>query len=350
MKKFIAILSLCLIFAVTLRAPTRAYGPPCEPITPDDANRVYGLKGSAQKPDVRQHGDIGVIKACMNQFLGTNFTTTDNNYDQQLADAVTKFQKSQGIWNSGISGRVGKATRCAICKAKYPKNTYPASYNNYCTRASNCGGDPVPTTPTMPSTPTTTPETTTPSTTSVGVQSTSGYALQSNYKNVYWKYAKNDSNKKSSISSSGCSFIATVNALKRLGLVNNLNSYITKLAGWTITQKPKWTAGGWDKIQSILKNYSDLKNKVGYSKLNLANLSTEKKLEKVKSELSKGKAIIFFGKNGAPYTSGGHYVTVVGVTSDNKIVVANSAKGGSLIDYKTFFSHSYSTPRVIYKK
>lgn len=338
------------------------YGPSCNPILPSNANTVYGLKSG----DVKTHGDIGVIRACMNKFMGTSFSTTNNTYDQQLADAVTRFQKNKGIWSSGINGRVGKATRCAICKALYPSSSYPASYNNYCTRASNCGGSSVPTTPTQPTTPT---APTSP--TAVGVQSTSGYAKQSDYGKVYWKYNKTTWTSKSSVSTSGCSFIATVNALKRLGVVGNVNTYVKNLAAWTLgrdkSNPPKqssnpektkigkvkydgrWTAGGWDKIKLIINNYSTLKSKVGYRTLSLSG-SADNKLKQVRNELSKGNALIFYGKSGAPYTSGGHYVTVIGITKDNKVVVTNAASGSSTVAYKTFFSRSYSSPYVIYKK
>ena len=332
--------------------------------TPNAPNQVYGLNTS--KRDIREHANISVIRNCMNQDQGSRLPIT-NTYDQELANAVTKFQKQNNIWSANIDGRVGKSTRCKICQAAYRNNS--SKYNTYCAKASVCGT--ATTTPTPASTDSPT------STGAIGNQSDSGYFGQIKFKcdrykedvkkngkiihkkgdikdedcDWIWKRNKADTNKPSDIYASGCSFIAAVNALKKIGYSIDEEG-LKGLTKWARDQG--WTAGGWSIIEAVLNKYS-----VSHSEHYKPSSKTDF-LDKIKSELQKGNAIIAYGHNAIPYTDGGHYVTIVGVTSDNKIVVTNSVttngknQASSIIDYDTFYSKTYkgkdSGPYIVYKK
>ena len=324
----------------SIRAAAQS-GSNCKVIRPSNASVVYGLNKARR--DVGEDDNIKIIRACMNQHDNSNRLPITDTYDQALANAVTAFQKDSrleggNIWSKNIDGRVGKTTRCKICKALYSPKNNPTGYKYNCANAANCGGSSTPVEPT--------PET--PTGTAVGAQSTSGYAKQNDYSckkngkwlklkdcDWYWKYRQDAPTKKSDIKTSGCSFIAAVNALKYSGHINgNINDYIKELAVWTFNQK--WTDGK-GKINRILDHAG-----VDHRTLSLTG-NNKNDLEAIKEELSEGNAITFYGKkknNSCTVYTGGHYVAVIGVTAENKIVVANVAKGSSTIDYKDFLTGS----------
>ena len=166
-----------------------------------------------------------------------------------------------------------------------------------------------------------------------GKQDPSGMVAQQDY-SYNWKTTADKD-----IATSGCSFISVVNAAKALGKSVDVAS----LASWTLNTK-KISSAGWDTSVSPIASHLGLNLDSSYLYTSEGtNYST--KLAKIKEVIAKGGVVIAGGggsgsgrqgwtcsssqaTNGScVFSPGGHFITIIGVTSGNKLVVANPAKG-----------------------
>ncbi|MBR3319720.1 C39 family peptidase [Candidatus Saccharibacteria bacterium] len=187
------------------------------------------------------------------------------------------------------------------------------------------GGDPVSVVNPSEVTPTTT------TTGAAGKSSAKGLISQydSDIRYTVWRRDK------STIGASGCSLVAVVNAATGIGKSVSANT----LASWT---KSNFSNASWDNLFKMVKH-------VGLSASSYLwtskSTSESKKIEAIRSALASGGAIIASGdRSGTSYscdeasnrdngscvfTPGGHFVAIVGITSDNKLVIGNPARASN---------------------
>ncbi len=229
-------------------------------------------------------------------------------------------------------------------------------------------GSTTPSTPTTPETPETpsspetpsTPETPeTPVTGSCGCpdgcgkQNASGMESQNDghntYKSILWKkYDEKD------VQASGCSLVSVVNAANATGV----SATITDAASWSYSNLDVKT-GSWDGTVKPIANHFGLELIALFDNVHSGGKkasSVSEKLTLIKQALASGKAVIASGKvtevgtggyshcgnrakargidgttfanqGNCVFTPGGHYVAIVGVTKDNKLVITNPALG-----------------------
>lgn len=167
-----------------------------------------------------------------------------------------------------------------------------------------------------------------------GLQSVSSLVAQQSYSQNWKTSADRD------IATSGCSLIAVVNAAKALGKSVDVAS----LASWTYNTK-KISTAGWDTSVKPIAEHLGLKLSSSYLYTS-ESTSYSTKLAAIKKVIANGGVVIASGggKNSGRsslgtcsssqissglcvFSPGGHFITIVGVTSSNKLVIANPAKG-----------------------
>ena len=198
--------------------------------------------------------------------------------------------------------------------------------------------DPTPETPgtgedTDPGTPTAT-------TGALGKQSSSGFYAQGNFRGVVWR--KNGAD----ISSSGCSLIAVANSAKYRGVTPNDPK---QLASWSKGVISGESDTGWN--GSVSKTISHLGMRWGGGSYLWSDYrtSTSTKIAKIRQTLAAGGVIIAGGdrnKSSNPnrqsidctsssnknaglcvFSNNGHFIAIIGITADDKLIVANAANG-----------------------
>lgn len=181
--------------------------------------------------------------------------------------------------------------------------------------------------------------------TAYGASSGNGYYSQfdSGISGTRWRI--NNDGSGWSISASGCSLVAVANVMKFLNKTpNNPNT----LADYTKTAVCGESCTGWGGSVAILRQHYGLSFTTLWESQG-GNLTT--KLSKVRQALANGKPIIMSGnransidcssstnlRNGnCVFSRGGHFVAIVGVTADDKLVVANPANGGGVTPKWTY--------------
>ena len=168
----------------------------------------------------------------------------------------------------------------------------------------------------------------------IGATSSNGFYRQDSYSSTVWR------GDGSTIRDSGCSLIAAANSMK---VLNVSGSDPTSIASYTrgVISGPNQTGWGSSSmsINKILNHYN-----LSYSTLwSSYNTSTSAKIQAIRGALASGKAIIAGGDRkhvspelqSCPNTSSGvcafsyngHFVAIVGITADDKLVIANPARG-----------------------
>ena len=168
----------------------------------------------------------------------------------------------------------------------------------------------------------------------IGASSSNSFYRQDQYKTTVWRKDG------STIFDSGCSLIAVANSMKVLG-INGSNPNL--LAEYTRSVIQGETQTGWGSssksIEMLLSRYNMSKTMLWSS----YNTPTATKIQAIRNALASGKAIIMGGdrKHISPgmttcpdtssgvcvFTYNGHFAAIVGITADDKIVVANPARG-----------------------
>lgn len=182
-----------------------------------------------------------------------------------------------------------------------------------------------------------------------GMESQGTGDSHSPYSGVTWR-TKDDSD----ISSSGCSLVAVVNASNTLGQSNNIKD----VAAWS---RENVYSGGWDTSIKPLAEHLSLELIGLFDNVHSGGKkvsTTSEKLTLIKQALASGKVVIasgevpnlsktdefgaycgnrakargvdgttFANQGNCVFTPGGHFVAIIGVTKDNKLVVANPALG-----------------------
>ena len=245
-----------------------------------------------------------------------NTHNAKTSYDE-LVNNKSKYLAAWRTWNK---------------RTEYAQNAKNIDINK-CTGTSSQDDD----SPSDPQVPTSDPDPDNPTVTTtgaIGARSSNSFYRQDQYKNVIWRKDG------STIFDSGCSLIAVANSMKVLGVngsdPNSLASY-TKMVILGEAQT------GWG---STGKSIDMLLNKYNISKKTLwSNYSTPTatKIQAIRNALASGKAIIAGGdrKNITPgmttcpdassgvcvFSYNGHFVAIVGITADDKLVIANPARG-----------------------
>lgn len=165
-----------------------------------------------------------------------------------------------------------------------------------------------------------------------GLQNPSSLVSQGSYSDNWKTKADKD------VKTSGCSLIAVVNAAIALGK----NTNVSTVASWSYNTK-KISSAGWTTSVSPIATYLGLN--LGGELYSSEGTLYQTKLSAVKKALSEGKVIIASGGGSGSgrssiscnssevssglcvFSPGGHFITIVGVTSDNKLIVGNPAKG-----------------------
>jgi len=185
-----------------------------------------------------------------------------------------------------------------------------------------------------------TPSTPTSTSGALGKQSSSGFYAQGNFRGVVWRRNGSD------INSSGCSLIAVANAAKYLGVTPNDPS---TLAGWSKGVISGESDTGWNGSVSKLINHLNLRWSGGSYLWSSYSTSTSAKISKIRQTLAAGGVVIAGGdrnKSSNPnrrsidctsssnknaglcvFSNNGHFITIIGITSDDKLIVANAANG-----------------------
>ncbi len=166
----------------------------------------------------------------------------------------------------------------------------------------------------------------------LGKQSTNGMVGQfdSGIKNVVWRTDG------STIGSSGCSLISVVNANNALGRSSLTPS---TLAGWS---KSNIGSANWDNLKKMARYIGLSTSDWLWSSKSTAE---SVKIQKIRDTLASGGVIIAGGDRSGTdssfctssrinsgecvFSSGGHFVTIIGITADNKLVIANPAKANN---------------------
>ena len=163
-----------------------------------------------------------------------------------------------------------------------------------------------------------------------GLSSASNLVSQGDFKGVVWKTGGD-----TTIDASGCSLVSVMNAGKAIGVnvdVGSATAYTKSLgistASWASVVKP--LANKYNMSVTFLWD-----NKGGNSNTRINDING--KINKVKEALASGMSVILSGQRpagdcdansgGCAFTPGGHYLAIVGITSDNRVIVGNPAKG-----------------------
>lgn len=186
--------------------------------------------------------------------------------------------------------------------------------------------------PTTPSGGDTQPTTTGGTNGALGAQNVNGMVGQydNDIKNVVWRTTG------STVSESGCSLVSVVNAARALGRPESSVS-IRSVASWSKQHivNPNWT------------NLFRMADQVNLSRSSWLwsskSVSDSVKIQKIRDTLASGGVVIAGGDRSGTdprsfcttarkasgecvFSAGGHFVTFIGITADNKLVIANPAK------------------------
>ncbi|MBR2586973.1 C39 family peptidase [Candidatus Saccharibacteria bacterium] len=179
-----------------------------------------------------------------------------------------------------------------------------------------------------------------------GKQSASGLFSQNDGRNTYqsvlWKTGGDKD-----VQTSGCSLVAVVNAANALGQSNTIES----VAAWSY-KNLKVSTGSWSGTVKPIASHLGLKLYDLFDNVHSGGNKTtnvSEKLALIKQALASNLSVVvsgqvsgscsnrassagvsgttFANQGNCVFTNGGHYVSIVGVTSDNKLVVGNPALG-----------------------
>jgi hypothetical protein len=180
----------------------------------------------------------------------------------------------------------------------------------------------------------------------LGSQSSSGYwsSCQDTIKNIKWRIYK--AGKDETICGSGCSLVAVANSAKKLGKTSGNTPQ--NLASWSNT-RITYEQTGWTSVTKILE-HAGLKQSGGWLWQNYKT-STSDKIAAIRKTLAAGNVVIAGGdrQNGNPYSeyygltcngnpslqrkgfcvfsNNGHFVTIIGITADDKLIIAGASVG-----------------------
>ena len=168
----------------------------------------------------------------------------------------------------------------------------------------------------------------------LGKQSSSGMVGQydSGIKDVVWRRDG------STVSASGCSLVSVVNAARALGHSQSQTN-VSSLASWS---KSNISSASWDNLKLMARH-------VGLSASSWLwtskSTSDSVKIQKIRDTLASGGVVIAGGDRAGTdssfctsarkasgectFTPGGHFVAFIGITADNKLVVANPGKANN---------------------
>ena len=176
----------------------------------------------------------------------------------------------------------------------------------------------------------------------LGKQTSNGYYAQGKYVMVVWRRNGSD------INLSGCSLIAVANAAKYHGVTPNDPKVLAEWSKGVINNE---NDTGWNGSVRKLINHVGLKWDNSYLWTSHTT-ATSTKITKIRQVLASGGVVIAAGarEKNNPYaseyqglkcdtnmtdrTSGkcvfsrnGHFIAIIGITADNKLIVANAANG-----------------------
>lgn len=140
----------------------------------------------------------------------------------------------------------------------------------------------------------------------------------------------------STVGASGCSLVSVVNAARTLGHAKD-SVNVSSLASWT---KSRISSANWDNLKTMAKHVGlSVSSWLWSSK----STSDATKIAKIRDTLASGGVVIAGGDRAGTsssfctssrlsggecvFTPGGHFVAIIGITADNKLVIANPAKG-----------------------
>lgn len=151
------------------------------------------------------------------------------------------------------------------------------------------------------------------------------------YANLLWKH-----NDDQDVQTSGCSMVALVNSARGLGMALT----IEEVANYSYNEA-HIQDGGWDAIKTLADHYG-LEVTYLFDNMNHVRTSTQaqddqEKIKYVKQALASGKMVIASGTRTDECTAGydctfttkGHYVAILAVTSENNFIVANAEESRS---------------------
>ena len=142
----------------------------------------------------------------------------------------------------------------------------------------------------------------------------------------------------STVSASGCSLVSVVNSARALG-ASQSSVNVSTLASWS---KRNISSASWGNLITMAKHIGLT---VGSELWSSKSTSESTKIAQIRSVLASGGVVIAGGdragtdssfcttarKNSGEcvFTPGGHFVAIIGITADNKLVVANPAKANN---------------------
>ena len=296
----------------TESSPCKSYSFTCEPGYPC---RYTGLTNRSGKRQIAYWNSVNT-----------------HNAKTSYSDVVNNKTSYWAAWLS-LDKRIGYARQA--------KNISTAS----CTSGESGGDSGDPQTPSGDADP---DDSGTISSGAIGASSSDGFYRQDQYGSTVWR------GDGSTILDSGCSLIAVANSMKVLGVGGN--SPIS-LASYTkdVISGPSQTGWGSSSksIDKLLSHYN-LTQRTLWSSY---STSTNTKIQAIRAALASGKAIIAggdrrsSGMQNCPDTSSGvcvfsyngHFVAIVGITADDKLVIANPARGngrGNVFNADTVLRYS----------
>ena len=172
--------------------------------------------------------------------------------------------------------------------------------------------------------------------TAYGARSADGYYSQFDSGIAGTRWRINNDGSGWNISASGCSLVAIANVMKFLGKTpNNPNT----IADFTKTAVCGESCTGWGgSIEKMRQKYS-----LSFTNLWTSQGSYSSKLQKVRQSLANGKPVLASGNRPSSvscsdssnkragkcvFSVGGHFIAIVGITADDKLIVANPANSG----------------------
>lgn len=235
------------------------------------------------------------------------------------------------------------------------QNLYDAAFHAYDSRrqaassfvsldVSNCSGgatddegddapDPTPIGGQDPDTDDTPPSSTGSDTGAIGRQNVNNLVGQFDnaVKDVTWRTDG------STIGASGCSLVSVVNAARVLGYpAEQVN--VSNLASWS---KRNISSANWDNLKRMAKHVGlSTSSWLWQSK----STSADEKIRQIRATLASGGVVIAGGDHGGAvdcnnsgnkssgkcvFSRNGHFVAIIGITADNKLVVANPANANN---------------------
>ena len=142
----------------------------------------------------------------------------------------------------------------------------------------------------------------------------------------------------STVSASGCSLVAVVNAARATGRSQS-SVNVSNLASWS---KTNISAASWDGLKRMASHVGMTTSSWLWSS---KSTSESAKIQKIRDTLASGGAVIAGGDRAGTdssfcttarkangdcvFTPGGHFVAIIGITADNKLVVANPGKANN---------------------